>query len=45
MWPNQHETAALVTFAGEILNGKLYVLRSDFNPFMFSEIQHWAEMG
>ena len=28
MWPNPQETAGLVTFTEEILNGKLYFLRS-----------------
>ena len=28
MWPNPQETAALVTFTGEILNVKLYYLCS-----------------
>ena len=28
MWPNPQETTNLVTFAEEILNGKLYFLRS-----------------
>ena len=29
MWPNPKETAALVTFTEEILNGKLHLLCSD----------------
>ena len=29
MWPNPHDTADLVTFTEEILNGKLYFLRSE----------------
>ena len=29
MWPNPQESADLVTFTGEILNGKLYFLCSD----------------
>ena len=29
MWPNPQETADLVTFTGEILNGKLHFLCSD----------------
>ena len=29
MWPNPQETAALVTFIEEILNGKLHVLCTD----------------
>ena len=28
MWPNPPETASLVRFTGEILNGKLHFLRS-----------------
>ena len=34
MWPNPHETAYLVTFTEEILNGKLYFL---CNPFWIYE--------
>ena len=29
MWPNPQETANLITFTEEILNGKLYFLFSD----------------
>ena len=32
MWPNSQESADLVTFTEEILNGKLYFLCSDFLP-------------
>ena len=31
MWPNPGETADLVTFIGEILNGKLHFLCSVYN--------------
>ena len=30
MWPNPLETADLVTFTEEVLNGKLYFACSDF---------------
>ena len=30
MWPNPQETAELVSFTDEILNGKLHFLCSDF---------------
>ena len=30
MWQNPHETADLVTFTEEILNGKLHFSASDF---------------
>ena len=30
MWPNPHETAYLVTFLEEILNGKLHFLCSEW---------------
>ena len=33
MWPNLQETADLVTFTEEILNGKLDFLCSVINPF------------
>ena len=33
MWPNPQETADLVTFTEEILNGKLYFLGSDFTYY------------
>ena len=35
MWPNPHETANLVTFTEEILNGKLPFLCSDSSTFDF----------
>ena len=31
MWPNPQETAYLVTFAEEILNGKLHFLCSEYS--------------
>ena len=36
MWPNPHETADLVIFTEEILNGKLH--------FLWSEIQNFDKM-
>ena len=36
MWPNPQETADLVTFTEQILNGKLHFLCSE-NLFMFNE--------
>ena len=40
MWPNPQETANLVTFTEEILNGKLHFLRSDsnFDKILLNEI-------
>ena len=39
MWPNPQETADLDTFTGEILNGKLYFLCSEFTILTTSEIK------
>ena len=38
MWPNPQETAYLVTFDDEILNGKLHFLRSDQNESGFKQV-------
>ena len=35
MWPNPQETADLVTFTEEILNGKLHFLCRDTKDFYF----------
>ena len=35
MWRNSHETADLVTFTEEILNGKLYFLRSVYSDLCY----------
>ena len=35
MWPNPQETADLVTFTEEILNGKLHFLCRDTKDFCF----------
>ena len=37
MWPNPQETADLVTFTKEILNGKLHFLCSDLGAISQSE--------
>ena len=39
MWPNPKETADLVTFTKEILNGKIYFLCSAGNPDLPSIIK------
>ena len=33
MWPNPQETADLVTYTEEILNGKLHFLCSEYDEF------------
>ena len=38
MWPNPQETAYLVTFTGEILNGKLRFLYSESNDFWYVKV-------
>ena len=47
MWPNLQETAYLVTFTGEILNGKFHCLRSVYNQvFNFDDFflqVYWLE--
>ena len=42
MWPNPQETADLVTFAAEILNGELHFLRSATTK-AFSENMYSAQ--
>ena len=41
MWPNPQETADILTFTKEILNGKLQFLRSDGSEEM-KKINVWA---
>ena len=41
MWPNPQETADILTFTEEILNGKLQFLRSDGSEEM-KKISAWA---
>ena len=41
MWPNPQETADILTFTEEILNGKLQFLRSDGSEEM-KKINVWA---
>ena len=38
MWPNPQETAYLVTFTEEILNGKLHFLCNDSSSKMFDMV-------
>ena len=38
MWPNPRETADLVTFTEEFLNGKLHFLCSDWNFVEISDL-------
>ena len=38
MWPNPQETADLVTFTEEILNGKLHFLCSATDVFCYTHI-------
>ena len=46
MWPNPHETADLVTFTGEILNGKLHFLYSENSVKSENIIKiDWSKMG
>ena len=41
MWPNPQETADILTFTEEILNGKLQFLHSDGSEEM-KKINAWA---
>ena len=41
MWPNPQETAALVAFTEEIVNGKLHFLSSESRTIMKSLIADW----
>ena len=43
MWPNLQETADFVTFTGDILNGKLHFLCSDFMMYFHigGDYLHW----
>ena len=40
MWPNPHETADLVTFTVEILNGKLHFLSSEILTFLLKNSEN-----
>ena len=42
MWPNTQETADLVTFTEEILNGKLQFLCSKYNKKIFGIFGNWS---
>ena len=44
MWPNPKETADLVTFTEEIVNGKLHFLRSESDTVRFLNVTWHVRM-